>query len=66
MRFICTAFALLVVSGGGHSTWWMLPSEGLMVLGPKRKQAEEATKSKPVRSTLHGFCISSCLQDPAV
>ena len=51
MRFICTAFALLVVSGGGHSTWWMLPSEGLMVLGPKRKQAEEATKSKPVSST---------------
>ena len=39
---------------------------GLVVLGPIRKQAEQAMGSKPVSSTLHGLCISSCLQVPAL
>jgi hypothetical protein len=39
---------------------------GLVVLGSIRKQAEQAVESKPVSSTLHGLCISSCLQVPAL
>jgi len=37
---------------------------GLVVLGFMRKQAEQARGSKPVSSTLHGLCTSSCFQDP--
>jgi hypothetical protein len=29
-------------------------------LGSIREQAEQARRSKPVRTSLHGFCISSC------
>jgi hypothetical protein len=39
---------------------------GLVVLGSIRKQAEQAMESKPVSSTLHGLCISSCLQVAAL
>jgi hypothetical protein len=39
---------------------------GLVVLGSIRKQAEQAMGSRPVSSTLHGLCISFCLQDPAL
>jgi len=38
----------------------------LMVLGSIRKQAEQAMRSKPVSSILHGLCLSSCLQVPAL
>jgi len=34
--------------------------------GSIRKQAEQAMGSKPVSSTLHGLCISSCLQVAAL
>ena len=33
---------------------------GLVVLGSIREQAEQARGSKPVRTSLHGLCISSC------
>ena len=39
---------------------------GLVVLDSVRKQAEQTMGSKPVSSTLHGLCISSCLQVPAL
>ena len=39
---------------------------GLVVLGSIRKQAEKAMGNKPVSSTLHGLCIGSCLQAPAL
>ena len=39
---------------------------GLVVLGSVRKQAEKAMRNKPVNSTLHGLCISSGLQVPAL
>jgi hypothetical protein len=35
---------------------------GLIVLGSIRKQAVQATGSKPVSSTLRGLCIRPCLQ----
>jgi hypothetical protein len=38
----------------------------LVVLEPIRKQAKQARKSKPISNTLHGVCISSCLQVPAL
>jgi hypothetical protein len=39
---------------------------GLVVLGPIRKQAEQATRRKSISSLLHGLSISSCLQVPAL
>ena len=39
---------------------------GLVVPGSKRKEAEQARRSKPVSSTPHGLYISSCLQVPAL
>ena len=39
---------------------------GLVVLGSIRRGAEQAMGSKPVGSILHGLCINSCLQDPAL
>ena len=36
----------------------------LVVLGFISMQAEPVKWSKPVSSTLHGLCISSCLQVP--
>jgi hypothetical protein len=33
-----------------------------VILGYIRKQAEQAMRSRPVSSTFHGVCISSCLQ----
>jgi hypothetical protein len=35
---------------------------GLVALGSVRKQTEQAN----ISSTLHGLCISSCLQVPAL
>jgi len=35
-------------------------------LGSIRKQAEQVMGSEPVSSTLHGLCISSCLQVSAL
>jgi hypothetical protein len=37
-----------------------------MVLGPIKKQAEQAMRSKPESSILHGLCSSSWLQLPAL
>ena len=37
---------------------------GLVVLDSVSKQAEEAMSSKPINSSLHGLCFSSCLQVP--
>jgi hypothetical protein len=31
-----------------------------------KMQAEKTVRDKPVRSTLHGLCIISCLQVPAL
>jgi len=39
---------------------------GLVILGSMRKQAEQARGNKSVSTLLHGLCISSCLQDPAL
>jgi hypothetical protein len=39
---------------------------GLVVLSSIRKQIEQATRNKTVSSTLHGLCINSCLQVPAL
>ena len=39
---------------------------GLLVLGSLRKQIEQVRVNKPISSTLHGLCISSCLQVPAL
>jgi hypothetical protein len=39
---------------------------GLVVLGSIRTQAEQARRSKPGSHTLHGLCISSCFQVPAL
>jgi hypothetical protein len=39
---------------------------GLVVLGSVIKQTEHTMKSKPGMRTLHGLCISSFLQVPAL
>lgn len=38
----------------------------LVGLGSTRKQADQTMRSKPVSSTLHGVCVSSCLQIPVL
>ena len=43
--------------GPAHCGWG---TSGLVVLGSIRKQTEQAMRSKPVSSTLHGLCIDSC------
>lgn len=43
-------FSLLVISVGGLSPLWVVPS-GLLVLGSLRKPAEQDLRSKPVSST---------------
>jgi hypothetical protein len=48
----------LLVKGPAHYGWYL---PGLMVLGSIREQAEQAMRSKPVSSILHGLFISSCL-----
>jgi hypothetical protein len=35
-------------------------NSGLVVLGSIREQAEQARGGKPIRTSLHGLCISSC------
>ncbi|ERE85984.1 trans-1,2-dihydrobenzene-1,2-diol dehydrogenase [Cricetulus griseus] len=39
---------------------------GLVLLGYKRKQTEQAKRSKPVNHISDGFYLSSCLQVPAL
>jgi hypothetical protein len=39
---------------------------GLVVLGSGRKEAEQPMGTKLVSCTLHGLCISSCLQGPSL
>jgi hypothetical protein len=39
-------------------------TSGLVVLGSIRKQVEQVMRSKA--ATLHGLCISPCLQAPAL
>jgi hypothetical protein len=39
---------------------------GLVVLGPIRKQAEQAMGASQKAVPLHDCCISSCLQVPAL
>jgi hypothetical protein len=65
-------FSSLVIDGGRPRPLWAGVAHlggaipGLVVLGSVRKQAEQAMGSKPVSSTLHGLCISSCLQVPVL
>jgi hypothetical protein len=58
MKSSCGAFSQLVIKRGGPIVRGAIP--GLVVLGSRREQAEQAKGSKPVSSTLHGHCISSC------
>lgn len=37
-----------------------------MILGNIRKQDEQALRKNPVSSVLHVFCVSSCMQVPAL
>jgi hypothetical protein len=46
MRSSCKAFSQLVIKGGGPIVGDVIP--GLVVLGLKRKQAEQVRGSKPV------------------
>ena len=39
---------------------------GLLVLGSIRKQTEQAREASPSAAPIYGFCISSCLQVPAL
>ena len=39
---------------------------GLVVTSSIRKQTEQVMGSKPVSSTLHGFCFGLCAQVPAL
>ena len=49
---------LLVIKGGGPLVGETI--SGLVVLGSIREQAEQARGGKPIRTSLHGLCISSC------
>ena len=64
MRSNCKAFSQLVIKGVGHLVSGTI--SGLVVLGSIRQQAEQARGSKPVSNTLHGLCINSCIQVPAL
>jgi hypothetical protein len=52
------AFSQLVIKGERPLVGGTIP--GLVVLSSIREKAEQARASKPVRISLHGFCISSC------
>jgi hypothetical protein len=58
MRSNCKAFSQLVIKGGGPLVRGAIP--GLVGLGSIREKDEQARGSKPVRTSPHGFCISSC------
>ena len=58
MRSSCKAFSQLVIKGERPLVGGTI--SGLVVLGSIRDQAEEARRSKPVRISFHGLCISSC------
>ena len=48
MRSSCGVFSQLVIKGGGPLVGGAIP--GLVVLGSKREQAEQARGSKPVKN----------------
>jgi hypothetical protein len=54
----CGTFSQLVIKGERPLVGGTISELG--VLGSIREQAEQARGSKPVRTSLHGFCISSC------
>jgi hypothetical protein len=58
-------FFQLVINGRGPSSWWVLPS---LVWCPEfYKKSEKASYGKkPVSSSPHGLCSSSCFQFPAL
>jgi hypothetical protein len=58
MKYSCKAFSQLVIKGESPLVGGTIP--GLVVLGSIREQAEQARGSKPVRVSLHDFCIISC------
>jgi hypothetical protein len=58
MRSKCKAFPQLVIKGERPLVGGTI--SGLTVLASIREQAEQARESKPVRTSLHGLCISSC------
>jgi hypothetical protein len=64
MRSSCGAFSQLVIKGGGPIVGDAIP--GLIVLGSKRKQAEQARGSKPVRNIppwpLHQLLLPDLLE----
>jgi hypothetical protein len=61
MRSSYKAFSQLVMKGERP-----IVGGAIHGLSSIRKQAEQARGSKSVSSTLHGLCISSCLQVPAL
>jgi hypothetical protein len=64
MRSSCKAFSQLVIKVGGPIEGGSIP--GLAVLGSKRKQAEQARGSKPVRNIppwpLHQLLLPDLLE----
>jgi hypothetical protein len=66
MKSSCKIFSQLVIKGGRAQPIVGVTISGLVVLGSIRNQAEQGRGSKPVNSTLHGLCFSSCLQVPAL
>jgi hypothetical protein len=64
MRPSCKAFSQLVIKGGGPLLVGAIP--GLVVLGSRRQQAEQARGSKPVRNiplwSLHQLLLSQLLE----
>jgi hypothetical protein len=64
MRSSCKAFSQLVIKGRGFIVGGAIP--GLVVLGPIRKQAEQARGSKPVSNILpwprHQLLVLDLLQ----
>jgi hypothetical protein len=64
MRSNCKAFSQLVIKGERPLVGSAIP--GLVVLSSIRQQAEQGRGSKPEVTFLHGLCISSCLQVPAL
>ena len=53
--------SILLISDGCGRHQTTVGDRGLMVLGFTKMKAEQAMRSKPVSSTLHGLCTSSCL-----
>jgi len=61
MRPSCKAFSQLVIKVGRAQPIVGGAIPELVVLGSKRKQAEQARGASQQAAPLHGLCISSCL-----